>query len=624
MITLFRGPGGPFRRTLAEIVPLGCACVAGGLFLTLAWTLPTWIAVPSGLLTGALTWAGCSYAIRAFRRRPQLRRIYRLAVLGHVLFWSALGLLASTNEGAGPLEDGGTSGWSAPAPFLAGAAQADFALPAHATLAGWGQRPRRLTFPPNAGLGVLGRFGQAQMAMPQEAGGAAGPLFRRPDPDVASQVLGARAVVLRPEDPATGAPVAIVRVDLVTVGRHLHAEVVKDVLALGIRPEGLLLAASHTHSGPGGYSKVPLSAVIGTDHFDQAVFDTIKAACVSAVRKAHADAVPARLSLVRARDRDAAGKPLLSRNRRKADGDRIDDRAYGLRIDARDSGEAIAFVLNYAVHPTLLRRRHLGFHRDLAGALEDAARDALPGTPLVLFVNGAQGDISSQHVPASPTERAKVLAERFTTQALLPAVTAAPSAGRTLLRVACARVRRRMPTARLVKGWGGREATLDALYDAPWEGGVGKLAAEVLSLPLNAFVWSMGVPELRFGFSWKGAFGFSANLDKGTGTEPYDVGAFVFETTQDDGSASERWALLWQPGEATQAVGRAWRDRVAAIGIADTLLVGLAGGATAYITTEDEFHQDGYESVATLFGPTAHADITEALLEALIRAGDAR
>ncbi len=624
MITLFRGPGGIHRRIAAELVPLGCACVAGGLVIPLAWTLPTWFGVVACVLTGALTWIGASILLRAVRARPLLRRVYRVALLLHVLFWTTQGVLATVNEPAGAVQPARASAWRAPTAFLAGAAEVPFDLPARTTLAGWGARPRRVTMPPFGGIGVVGRLGQRWMAAPLEDGAPTAPLFRRPDPAVAAEVLGVRALVLRPEDAADGPPAAFVRVDLVTSDRRLTEAVAAGLQDLGYRPEGVLLAATHTHSGPGGYSDGPLSGVIGTDHFDAGVFRALRDACIAAVRAAHAEARPARIGLVRARDRAPDGRRLLSRNRRKQDLDAIDDRVYALRVDERDGDATIAVLLNYAVHPVLLRRRHMGFHRDFAGAIEDAVAAVVPGDPLVLFFNGAQGDISAEPGPDAGDARGRFLARRFVEQSFAAAWRASAAAPKPRLRLRMARTRRTMATPRLVTGAGPREALLDALYAPLWESPAADLVAGVIALPVNAFVWSLGLPELRVGFSFSGALGISVNLEPGVGDEPYDVGAFVFETANLDGTAAERWALLWQPGEATQAVGRAWRKSVADIGIADTLLVGLAGGSTAYFTTEDEFHAEGYEAEATLFGPGATAAITEALLNALIAAGEAR
>ena len=544
MISLFRGPGGVVRRVGAELVPLGCALIAGGLFMPLGWVLPVGFAIAAGVLTFLLTWISVSFLLRAVRRRPRLCRVYRVALLLHVVFWSALGIADTGNDRVGAIEPAGVFGWRDAVPFLAGAAHADFALPAHTTMAGWGQKPRRLTMPPFASLGVLGRLGQDVMGRRLDDGAATAPLCRTPDPAVPAEPLGAGALVLRPEDATAGPPVAFVRVDLVTSDRALNAAVATAVADLGFRPEGVLLAATHTHSGPGGYSGVPLSAVIGTDHFDPAVFDAVRDACVKAIRAAHAAARPARMGLVRARDRDAAGVRVLVGNRRQSDAQRIDDRVYALRVDEREGSATIAVLLNYAVHPTLLRRRHLGFHRDIAGALEDALRTVVGGTPEVLYVNGAVGDISAVPVAgAAGAEQARILARRFAAQVFAPAWEASGEALRSRLRLAGARTRRRMATPRIVKGWGSREALLDALYGPVWEGDAGVLAANALALPVNVFCWSLGVTELRVGFAWSGAVGFSVNVERGTGSEPYDVGAFVFETKDEADGALGRFAM---------------------------------------------------------------------------------
>ncbi|MDJ0522394.1 MAG: neutral/alkaline non-lysosomal ceramidase N-terminal domain-containing protein [Planctomycetota bacterium] len=627
MISLFRGPGGVGRRCAAEIVPLGCGFVAVTLYAPLGWTLPRGFALAAGGLTGFLTWIAVSVLLRAVRRRPVLRRVYRVALLLHVLFWSTQGVLATANDGAGPVEQAGASAWREPVPFLAGVGDVPFDLPARTTLAGWGAKPRRITMPPLGSVGALGRLGRRWMASPLDDGAPTVPLFRRPDPAVPAEVLGARAVVLRPEAAEDGPPVAFIRVDLVTSDRKLTAAVAESLTDLGFRPEGVLLAATHTHSGPGGYSDVPMSGVIGTDHFDAEVFRAVRDACVAAVRRAHEAARPARIALVKARDRRPDGRRLLCRNRRKQDPDAIDDRVYAVRLDERDGDATIAVLLNYAVHPVLLRRRHMGFHRDLAGALEDAVAAHVPGSPPVLFFNGAQGDVTSERLPvkgAVGAKRGRLLAERFVETSFAPAWSASTGGLRAKLQLRTARTRRRMATPRLLKGWGSRTAVVDALYAPSWESAPGDIAAGLIALPVNVFIWSQGVPDVRFGFSFDGAVGFSVNLEPGVGTAPYEVGAMVFDTSGSGNGDDERWALLWQPGEATQDVGRGWRAAVADIGIEDCLLVGIAGGSAAYVTTEDEFHAGGYEAVASLYGPGATAHVTEALVEALLAAGEAR
>ena len=185
MIGLRRGEGGWLRRLAGEIVPLGLALVVGqlaGAFLGLL----------GGVLVGLATWVLASGVLVAVRRRPRLRRAYRLLLLLHVLFWSARGAVVSS-ELQGPAEPVSTAAvaWERATTFHAGVGQAAFELPARVTLAGWGQRPRRRRIPAFGGLGVLGRLSLASMGPPAEGEPARSPLFVQPTAE--GETLGARA-----------------------------------------------------------------------------------------------------------------------------------------------------------------------------------------------------------------------------------------------------------------------------------------------------------------------------------------------------------------------------------------------------------------------------------------------
>jgi len=78
-----------------------------------------------------------------------------------------------------------------------------------------------------------------------------------------------------------------------------------------------------------------------------------------------------------------------------------------------------------------------------------------------------------------------------------------------------------------------------------------------------------------------------------------------------------RFALLSEPGEAVQALGRAWRDEAAQRGVDHTLVLGLTNGSCAYLTPEAAYRRDGYEAEATMYGPQTGATATAALTTAL-------
>ena len=595
LISFFRGPGGFWRRFLAEGVPFITGMALGNVSAAFVGLVP-------GIAVGVVAWIALSALIRAVRRRPKLCLAYRLAILAHVAFWTWQGIAATRHDAPQPAVQAGRSVWAGQTTVRAGFATRVYELPAHASLAGWGQRPRRICFPAFGGFGVLGRLTHDLMRMPTADGAPRRPMLRTPEEDAGD--LGARAFVLRTD--GEGAPLAIVRLDVVTVDRDLVAAVHAGVADLGFRPEGVVVAATHTHSGPGGYSRRPLSEVVGTDHFNDACFEALVRAAVEAVRAADAAAVPAAVAFVATHDRDEQDVPILARNRsaRREDEDEIDDRVHALRVDAVEDGRTLGVVLNYAVHPVLLRRDSMVFDRDLVGAIERGVSAALPGTPPVLFLNGALGDVSSQHSPGVGLERARWLAGRFA-KYVVPALRAPTAHAR--VRLAAARRSLRYGTPRFVITAGEREGLVHDL-ETPW--GTTSPVWDAVALPANVVLWSLMVPELRVGVHGLG-LGAVANLTPILGEPVFETGALVFE------AKDQRWAMLWQPGEATQALGRAWRAMAAERGFDDTMLVGLAGGACAYLTTEETWWEGGYEAQSTVFGPSSGALMGGAMAEAL-------
>jgi hypothetical protein len=611
VIGLVRGPGGALRRLAGEAVPLAAGLCVGALALAV---VPPFVAAA----VAVLAWIGVSFVLRRVRERPVLRALYRTALVAHVVFWTVQGFEARALEPPGAPAVTGRTEWGAAEAFRAGYGEAGFVLPAHTTLGGWGSRPRRIRMPPFAGLGVLGRRGRAWMGA-VEGGAPRLPLFRRPAPDVPAELLGARAVVLRAGVGPDGAPpVGIVRLDLVTCDPDLADAVLAAVADLGFRRETLVVAATHTHSGPGGYSRAPLSIVAGTDHFNPATFDAIRDAAASALRRAHGDAVPARVTLLRGRDR-RDGRPVLARSRRIEQHDDIEDLVLALRFDTRPwtpsgASRPIAVLLNYAIHPVLMRRRHLGLHRDLAGAIEDAFQARLSGSPPVLFLNGATADVAPRDEGLPETGRPRALATAFA-----EAVTFDEPDGPDAidLDVRAAAVEVPLGTPRLVLTTGARGAFLDAHAARPLQGGAGAIAAKALALPLNVLVWSLGMPEVNAGFLWDGSVGVVVNMDAMVPDRRLRGGVIAFQ----DGRG-RRFAILWSSAEGTQALGRTWRAGAARAGLDDVLVVGFAGGASGYLPTAAESRVDTYETRASLFPPgaaNASAEAVGAALEALVR-----
>jgi neutral ceramidase len=179
-----------------------------------------------------------------------------------------------------------------------------------------------------------------------------------------------------------GEPVAIVVLDLIHVfGTWAAAVKQRAKEAVGVTPDRVLIAATHTHAGPGVFR----SSMEGDDRLT-AFEATLAATVVECLRDARDGLAPAQLRFGAAR---AAGVAANRRDPRLP----IDDDVRVMSA-VRDGGEPIGLVANFACHPTVLSATN---HRYSADLLGEASRQAerQVGAP-VLFLNGAAGDVSTR------------------------------------------------------------------------------------------------------------------------------------------------------------------------------------------------------------------------------------
>ncbi|HEX9711872.1 MAG TPA: neutral/alkaline non-lysosomal ceramidase N-terminal domain-containing protein [Actinomycetota bacterium] len=202
--------------------------------------------------------------------------------------------------------------------------------------------------------------------------------------------------------------VAIVSVDLPGFFGEMHEAVAHRIASTGITRENLLVSASHTHTGPGGYFQQNLGwALLGGDVLDPRIFEAITTGIADAVLSADARLQPAQL---------AAGETLIegaNGNRRGSQWElnpeailEIDPRNAPrlgmIRIDAAD-GTPIGVITNFSTHGTIgntFNMWHTGDDKAWVGRfVEQGIRDdaGLPREhPIVdATLNGAQGDIGS-------------------------------------------------------------------------------------------------------------------------------------------------------------------------------------------------------------------------------------
>lgn len=253
----------------------------------------------------------------------------------------------------------------------AGAGRAPLDVPAGTSLGGFGSVTRRLPLPD-----VLGRYPHAFWLKPSTG--------RR-------DTLAARALVLERD----GQRLTWLTLDLVGVDRATTAAV---AARLGPGVGTLLVSASHTHSGPGGYVDSTLAGMLMMDRFDPVVREAIVTAAATAVRAAESARAPAQIAFARLDGppiiRSRLGKPL--------------DHELAVLAVRRPAGDAVAVVWNFGIHGTMLGPRNLELSGDVVGVASQLVEKRL-GAP-ALFVAGALGDVSpARHGAAAVDDVATTL-----------------------------------------------------------------------------------------------------------------------------------------------------------------------------------------------------------------------
>lgn len=229
-----------------------------------------------------------------------------------------------------------------PAGLRAGAAVVPIAVPAGTPLAGYGAR------------------GPGHRGLP-------GP---RP--------VEARALVV--EGPGGAPRVGIVALDVLIVTPDLRDAVRAGTSDLAL--DALVVAATHTHSGPGGYVRDRVAEAVSMGWYREESFRAVRGAATAALRRAERALAPAALGAA------TATAPGLASNRRRPGGP-TDTRVPVLRVDGARGG-AVATVFALAAHPTVLGPDDRVLSPDYPGAARDAVESRRGG--VAIFLAGPLGD----------------------------------------------------------------------------------------------------------------------------------------------------------------------------------------------------------------------------------------
>lgn len=473
--------------------------------------------------------------------------------------------------------------------------------------------------------------------------------------------LYARAVYLRD---ARGKHVALCFVDLWCGSGYLLKASARKLakLGAGLGEDGLVVAGTHTHTGPGRYMGNGFYDVFAQRRsgFDKRAADRLVDGVVSAVRKAMSAARPALVAVSVEKlwgvSRNRSLDPFLQNfgalglNAWLADGSpgagaRADldprEKAVDPRItvvsafDARERARLIASFATFSCHATALGIRARTFRRDWpAHAIAEIERRLRPAHPDAVFAlgNSAAGDVTP--LPA---------------QAKVPAPGPSPEQGEALAARVGAAVGGAWAGA-AERSEGAASVTIDASY-APWaplaggaHSGDGRIVGFTLGCPLLGGAEDYRTKNYGYGALKAHEGMVSSHFSPGDPRHPMQralgflqpwIRAFCRRI-----APAKRHplhcvrigdhVLATVPGEPTTYAAATLERRLLealrahARPAAGVTILGYAGDYAGYFTTEAEYRVQHYEGAHTIYGRNSLTNLGASLEALALGAGPRR
>ncbi|HJL19997.1 MAG TPA: neutral/alkaline non-lysosomal ceramidase N-terminal domain-containing protein [Sandaracinaceae bacterium LLY-WYZ-13_1] len=247
-------------------------------------------------------------------------------------------------------------------------------------------------------------FGRADLTVYERGMGMLG--WGRPD-NVALGVaapLAARAMAVRDDAGRTGVYACA---DLCFVSASLRVAVLEALerRRLGLVPADVLLTATHTHSGPSGYSHAFFYDLSGPGYCAR-VLASLADGLADAIAQAVRRLAPARLALAAAPIPEGVAfnrsPDAFARNPEARRGAAVDRTVTVLRADDR-GGRPLGALSLFALHATCVHGDGTRLHPDHKGLAAEgfeawARAEAGAGPEVVaVFGQGAAGDVSPNH-----------------------------------------------------------------------------------------------------------------------------------------------------------------------------------------------------------------------------------
>lgn len=450
--------------------------------------------------------------------------------------------------------------------------------------------------------------------------------------------LKAHALVL--EGPA-GGRFAVVQTDLGATSRLLHQKLAERLAPLGIGPDRLLLGATHTHAGPGGFFGDAFYTVFGAGRpgYDERFFAWLVQRLVRAVNDAVADLKAAAVGTASIQATGIAFNRSLDawrKNRCAGCGGpplpEVDETLRLLRVDRIEHGtqRPLAAYAVFGVHGTAVSKHNDLYHGDVLGyawrAFGERVRAEHPGGQgfTAAFLAGTEGDVSPLKTEQSFKEAERV--GRALGAWAFRAFEAAEPEAADDFDLAHAYEEVPLPGAHTAQGSVCREPMIGVPTIAGAEDGPSALRGH------------FGVDEGRRRKTPQGCHGFKLaafeaiqpalirgyRLPNDPGSMP-SIAPFQALALYRRSAPNNRplFVLATVPGEPTTAVGHEVATRVSgALGGSRPLelervaVVGLANAYLGYFTSAAEYSAQHYEGGSTFWGPLQSLLAAERLQEA--------
>jgi len=370
--------------------------------------------------------------------------------------------------------------------------------------------------------------------------------------------------------------VVIVRMDTIGVFAQMRTAVLRELMERTGHDysDSLLLAANHTHSGPGRLLLTTGALTLIGDSFLPEYYDDFISALADVVELAMADLAPAEVGTVMAATSEA-------HDDRRCENDALpllQESGDMPLVGVRREGRLDALIASYGYHGTVLSMSDLTLSGDVGSVIEQKIEERMDHPVLVLFLNSWGADMSPSNPPVDPMavgadqpggfERMQRVGD-VVADAIMPRLADITYGADVPVRVRTYRV----PIDRTWIGYG--------QYEFPYRNGAAFCGLEedgncvdeapVLNLDQRC------VPLAE-----------SDGLPKQTLISAGEIGGLSFVTA---------------PGEWSTSLANSVLDRVRERTGADAMFIGYTNDYTGYALHRDDWFQGGYEASGALWGP---------------------